>query len=108
MPETISRDQLHQALDGGDAICLVEALPAGSFEEGHLPGAVNVPHDAPTTTVEATLPDRGASVVVYCANLACQNSGILSRRLEQLGYANVHEYAEGKEHWVEAGLPLEV
>ena len=24
-----------------------------------------------------------------------------------MGYSNVHEYAEGKRDWVEAGLPLE-
>ncbi len=107
MPETISRDELRQVLERGDAVVLVEALPTSSFDEGHLPGAVNVPHDAPSATVETALPQRDAAIVVYCASQACQNSVILSRRLEQLGYANVREYAGGKEHWVEAGLPVE-
>ena len=29
------------------------------------------------------------------------------RRAEAMGYTNVRKYAEGKQDWVEAGLPLE-
>jgi rhodanese-related sulfurtransferase len=46
-------------------------------------------------------------VVVYCANAPCPNSEIAARRLAALGYVNVREYAEGKEDWVAAGLPIE-
>ena len=53
------------------------------------------------------LPDKDAFVVVYCANTPCQNSVVASRRLVELGYTNVHEYVEGKQDWIEAGLPVE-
>lgn len=46
-------------------------------------------------------------MVVYCSNTACQNSAIASRRLTELGYTNVLEYVEGKQDWIEAGLPVE-
>jgi len=41
------------------------------------------------------------------SNTPCPNSVIAARTLEALGYANVAEYVEGKQDWVEAGLPLE-
>jgi len=52
------------------------------------------------------LPDKEATIVVYCASTECQNSSKAARTLEDLGYKNVHEYAEGKQHWLEAGLPV--
>ena len=44
---------------------------------------------------------------MYCSNLACPNSTILSRRLVQLGFSDVREYERGKEDWIAAGLPVE-
>jgi rhodanese-related sulfurtransferase len=105
-PTTIDRDEVRALVDGGNAI-IVEALPASYFDDAHLPGARNFPHDSDDATIAAVLPDRDATVVVYCSNVACQNSTILSRRLAQLGYADVRKYEAGKEDWISAGLPVE-
>jgi rhodanese-related sulfurtransferase len=104
MPEPITRAEVEHAV--ADGVTLVEALPAPYFEDGHLPGAANLPHDSDEATIAAVLPDRDETVVVYCANRACANSGVLGRRLEQLGYADVRVYEGGKEDWLEAGLAL--
>ena len=45
--------------------------------------------------------------MTYCSNTACPNSGIAALKLAKLGYTNVRKYAEGKQDWSEAGLPLE-
>ena len=42
---TISRDEPKAALDRADRPVLVEALPAKYYEDAHLPGAINIPHD---------------------------------------------------------------
>jgi rhodanese-related sulfurtransferase len=105
-PTPIARDDVRAALDAGTAV-VVEALPAPYFEDAHLPGARNPPHDSDEATIAAVLPDRDATVVVYCANLACQTSTVLSRRLVQLGYTDVREYEHGKEDWITAGLRVE-
>ncbi len=44
---------------------LAEALPAGEYEEGHLPGAVSLPLKQ-LTAERADVLDRGRPVVVYC------------------------------------------
>jgi rhodanese-related sulfurtransferase len=105
-PTTIDRDGVRALVDAGTAT-VVEALPAPYYDDAHLPTAKNLPHDSDDATITAVLPDRHATVVVYCSNLACQNSTILSRRLAQLGYTDVREFEGGKEDWITAGLPVE-
>ena len=107
MPETISRQELEQLIDRG-AVTVVEALPEQYFVKEHLPGAVNVPHDAERERIEAVLPDKSAPIVTYCASLTCPNSAQLAVRLAGMGYTNVREYPEGKADWIEANLPTEV
>jgi len=103
----ISRDEMKAKLDRGQGIVVVEALGPAYFEEAHLPGALNLPHDQVDELAPRLIPDKDTEVVVYCSNLACQNSVIASRRLVQLGYRNVFEYEGGKQDWIEAGLPAE-
>jgi rhodanese-related sulfurtransferase len=104
---TISRDELRDLIDLG-AVTVVEALPAEYFDQGHLPGAINIPHTEVRALAPSLLPDKDAAIVVYCANEPCPNSGIAAHVLGKLGYTDVRDYAEGKADWVEAGLPLEL
>ena len=107
MVSTITRDELKAKLDRGDQLILVEALPEAYYLDKHLPGAINLPHDQVDALAPALLPDKSAEIVVYCANGPCRNSGIAARRLVELGYATVRDYHEGKQDWIEAGLPVE-
>lgn len=102
----ITREELNSALDNGANVTLVEALPEKYWREGHLPGAIQIDHTEVSGKAGAMLPDKGARIVVYCASTECRNSARAARTLESLGYTDVYEYAEGKQHWVEAGLPL--
>jgi len=45
--------------------------------------------------------------VTYCSNTACRNSEAAANQLAAMGYTNVRKYAEGKDDWTRAGLPLE-
>jgi len=103
----ITRQEIQQHLAAKTPMILVEALPEKYYRDGHLPGAVNLPHDQVRQRAAEILPDRSAFIVVYCANTPCQNSAIAARTLDQLGYGNVAEYVEGKQDWIEAGLETE-
>lgn len=107
MVTKITRDQLKAKLDRGEDVVLVEALPPMYYEDAHLPGAINIPHDRVDELAPSLLPDHSAQIVVYCANAPCQNSGIAARRLAALGYSDVLDYDDGKQDWIEAGLPVE-
>jgi rhodanese-related sulfurtransferase len=104
----ITRAELRDLIDTNpDAVTIVEALPAEYYEDAHLPGAINLPHSTVRERAAELLPDKDAAIVVYCANLPCPNSEVAAIVLGKLGYTNVREYAEGKDDWREAGLPLE-
>lgn len=53
------------------------------------------------------LPDKGTEIVVYCGNAPCKRSDRAAERLLDMGYPNVRDYHEGKDDWIEAGLPIE-
>ena len=106
MTDTITRAELRELIEAG-AVTVVEALPPSYYEDGHLPGAINIPHTEVRALAPSLLPDKDAAIVVYCANLPCANSGVAARVLTKLGYTNVRQYAEGKDDWREAGLALE-
>ncbi len=107
MPNSITREQIKEKLDNQASMTIIEALPKKYFDTEHLPGALNIPHDEIRKTAPAALPDKNAYIVVYCSSTECQNSKIATNTLQQLGYTNVFEYVEGKQHWLEANLPVE-
>ena len=106
MTNLISRTDLKKKIDARQ-VTVVEALPPKYFNDKHLPGALNLPHDQVAALAPRLLPNKAAEIVVYCANAACQNSAMAGQALRDLGYSNVREYKEGKQDWVEAGFAVE-
>ena len=68
MIETISTEELKAMMDRGDKFTLVETLPAMSYHGGHLPVAINLPPDQVIKRAYEVLPDRSASLVLYCGS----------------------------------------
>jgi rhodanese-related sulfurtransferase len=89
-------------------VTVVEALGPPYFRSGHIPGAVNIPPHRVAELASRLLPDRRAPVVVYGASVGSAHADIVVRHLRALGYSDVCRYPEGKQGWVEAGLPLTV
>ncbi len=107
MNATITRKELEHRLLSAVRPTLIEALPEKYYVDKHLPTALNMPHDRVDALAPALLPDKSVEIVVYCANIQCQNSHIAARRLTGLGYTNVAVYRDGKQDWEDAGLPFE-
>ncbi len=106
MATNITREELKAKMDRGEKFVLVDALSAKHYESSHLPGAVNLPYEF-VDEAETVLPDKDAEIVVYCMNPDCEASTEEARELEEMGYRNVLHYAEGKQGWLRAGLPVE-
>jgi rhodanese-related sulfurtransferase len=107
MNRTISRQDLQAKLESRQPLVLIEALPERYYLEGHLHGALHLPHDRVRELAPSLVPDRSASIVAYCASTTCQNSHIAADTLRAMGYSDVSVYAGGKQDWVEAGLALD-
>jgi rhodanese-related sulfurtransferase len=63
MPTRIDRDEVQRLLAEGAQ--LVEVLPSATFEEEHLPGAINIPLKELDRATTRQL-DQGRPVIVYC------------------------------------------
>lgn len=86
---------------------LVDTLPAESFAKGHLPGATNIVSDDIRDEAPRRLPDKQATLVVYCASENCKRAGLSAERLAGLGYTEVYHYVGGKRAWLAEDLSLE-
>ncbi len=62
---TITREQLKEKIDRGDEFVLLEVLSEGSYQRGHLPGAVRYED---SEQVERLASNKDTTVVAYCSN----------------------------------------
>src|SRR5262249_19413255 len=66
--EPIAQDELARRLHDGQVLVL-DVRPEAEYAAGHIPGAVNVPHDQLAARL-AELPER-ADIVAYCRGRFC-------------------------------------
>jgi len=105
----VSVDQVKAALDDGSAI-IIDARSTTEYEAGHIPGAINIPHDRIPEFIEtlnAEVP-MDANVIIYCRGPECDFSDLLATELKVMGYQTVSVFTGGWEHWTAASHPTEV
>jgi len=106
MERTISTKDLKSKLDKKQ-ITVVETLEPERYREAHIPGALNIPPERIKELAPQLLPNKNSEIVTYCTNTRCHASSYAARELAAMGYTNVAHYPEGKQGWMEAGLPVE-
>lgn len=106
-PRLLDPAAVKQRIDSHQPIVLVEALPEPYYQQKHLPGAINVPHDVSDEVLAKLLPHKEAETIVYCASGPCRNSALLARRLVHSGYLDVSDFETGKAGWEEAGYEFD-
>ncbi|MBK0400138.1 rhodanese-like domain-containing protein [Limibaculum sp. M0105] len=106
--QSINRESLQLKMGSADDLILVEVLPKDSYDEFHIPGAINVPvkSDDFAERIQAVA-NKNDEVVVYCQNTECDASPRAAERMEKLGFKRVFDYEAGKDDWRKAGLPIE-
>jgi rhodanese-related sulfurtransferase len=85
----------------------VDARPVSAFQQGHLPGAINVPVNNIEQALSVLPMDRGVRLITYCGSIECPNSYQLMRALLGYGYHRVQFFPRGVRGWVALGYPLE-
>lgn len=67
MDETISTKDLKSKVDH-KRITVVETLAPDRYQQGHIPGAINIPPERVKELAPQLLPNKNAAIVTYCAN----------------------------------------
>jgi rhodanese-related sulfurtransferase len=96
---------VHAAIEAGDrGFVLVDTRNTVSWEQGHIPGAIHLPHaDIPKRARD--LIDPGVPVVAYCWGPGCNGSTRAALAFAREGY-EVREMLGGVEYWIREGYPL--
>ncbi|MGZ0149025.1 rhodanese-like domain-containing protein [Kribbella sp. WER1] len=85
---------------------LIDSRSQESWDQGHVPGAVHLPHREITERTAAAVVPDGATVVTYCWGPGCNAATQAALAFARLGYP-VKEMIGGFEYWVREGGPIE-
>lgn len=104
--QLITLEKVIEMKENNEDFTLVEVLSSEKYEEGHVPGAINIELDQVRDEAEGKL-EKGRTVVVYCGGYACRASTKAAKILMSMGYKDVLDFKGGKPVWKNAGLKLE-
>jgi rhodanese-related sulfurtransferase len=94
-----------EALAAGEPdFVLLDARSEQAYADGHVPGAISLPHARITADTVAALPD--GLVVAYCWGPSCNGATKAAARLAALGRP-VKEMLGGFEYWRRERHPVE-
>jgi rhodanese-related sulfurtransferase len=83
-------------------LALIDSRPERLFNQGSLPGAINVP-DTQFDKLIGKLPaSKDTMLVFFCNGLKCDLSSKSAVKAKALGYKNVFVYPEGWPEWQKA------
>lgn len=85
-----------------DGVVLIDVREADEFDEGHIPGAVNIPIRELGENLDAIPTDQ--PVWIYC--LSGWRAGLANSSLRLMGYDNISAYTPGSAGWDAAGEEL--
>jgi rhodanese-related sulfurtransferase len=100
--EPVSRTELLDRLRAG-AAAVLDVRPQDEFQQGHLPGALNIPLAQLERRLAELPPDR--EIVAYCRGPWCVLSFEAVAALRQRGF-QARRLEDGFPEWKVAGLPI--
>jgi len=86
----INPEKAKEMMEDLEEFVLLDARAEEEFSEGHIPGAIVIPHDEIEERAEAEIPEKDVPVFVYCRS--GRRSKIAAEALVSLGYSEVYEF----------------
>jgi len=108
----ITAEELRQMIDKGADLVIIDTRDSGSYEAGHIKGAINIYYDPTADPTERqmmlmALP-MDKLLVTYCDCTDDANSAKMADELYKLGYDRdkLKALAGGSLKWVELKYPM--
>jgi rhodanese-related sulfurtransferase len=86
-----------------EGVLILDVRTPEEFSSGHVPDAVNIPHDALASRLPELASDRDTPVIVYCERGG--RAGKATSVLLDAGYENVFHLAGDMSEWRANGRP---
>jgi phage shock protein E len=103
--ETTTGTALAARIEAGSAPVILDVRTPEEFAAGHVPGAVNVPHDQLAGRLAGLGLDPSAEVVVHCERGTRATAA--EAVLQEAGFTRVVDLDGHMQGWRDAGLPTE-
>ncbi|WP_437201899.1 rhodanese-like domain-containing protein [Planctomicrobium sp. SH664] len=97
--------EVHQRLQAGEKLNLVDVREESEFAKGHLPGAIHLGKGVIERDIEKVVPDPETELVLYCGGGF--RSALAADALQKMGYRQVISMDGGWSGWTGAGYPTE-
>lgn len=86
----IAAEEAKQIMDNQEGYIILDVRAQEEYDEGHIPGAIVIPHPEIDDRAEEELPDKDQLILVYCRS--GRRSKIAAEALVELGYTNIREF----------------
>ena len=88
--QTITPEEAKAVMDGEPSCIILDVREQEEYDQGHIPGAVLMPYTQARELSPELVPDRDATVLVYCRS--GRRSKLAAQTLAELGYTDVREF----------------
>lgn len=87
---TITSEEAKNMMDQEDSLIIVDVRTQEEYDAGYIEGAVLIPDFDIETKAESLLPDKDATILVYCRS--GRRSALAAQKLVELGYQNIYDF----------------
>ena len=100
----ITVEEVKEGLEKNDNSIILDVRSNEEVERGKIEGSIHIPVNEIHSKIESVIPEKNTRIIVYC--LSGSRSFIAAEVLEDLGYINVFDMANGLLAWRSKGYPL--
>ena len=86
----ITAEEAKHIMDTEEGYIILDVRAQEEYDQGHIPGAIVIPHTEIETRAEEELTDKDQQILVYCRS--GRRSKLAADVLLELGYTNIKEF----------------
>jgi rhodanese-related sulfurtransferase len=101
----ITQEDLLKKLESGTAPLILDVRTPGEYRSGHVPQAINIPHNELASRLIELLDAKDREVVTYCER--GPRAGFAESILQEAGFSAVRHLVGDMYAWRRNGLPIE-
>jgi len=101
---TITQEGLLKKIESGAAPLILDVRTAGEYRAGHVPHAINIPHNELASRVTELFDAMDLEIVTYCER--GPRAGYAESILQEAGFSTVRHLVGDMYAWRKNGLPI--
>ena len=104
-PGPVAAQELAKQIGSGSAPTILDVRSPAEYAAGHIPGAINIPHNELASRLGEIPGAKASEIVVHCQ--AGGRAAVAEKILVDQGYTDVRDLQGHFGGWVQQGLPVE-